>query len=285
MGPPEVPRSSRSRYATLNTSRIVITTIVMMAVVLLMLLGYLSLITGGDWSRKLNSAEGAVVLAIPIVGLLIGSCLGPFVWGFLGKKFFAFTREEVEPFVRPALPFAVLTRYKDWYLDAVFGPRPAGDAEVRGASERDEWHHLSDDRAASTDVLYEGTASLIREPWNEQTTRQFNLAMLRTDWVQARRGKLRIMPEALSFDDWTLPYAEIDDAVVTLVKGIVPGWMIRIKSQGSPFQFSVTGSFFGGELPFPHRRTTESGFTWSYVLVRLLPLVGMLAFFIWSRKK
>ncbi len=43
MGPPEVPESSRSRYATLHISRIGVTTTVMMAVVLLMLLGYLSL--------------------------------------------------------------------------------------------------------------------------------------------------------------------------------------------------------------------------------------------------
>jgi hypothetical protein len=38
MRPAEVPRTSRSRYATLDTARIVVTTIVMMAVVLSMLL-------------------------------------------------------------------------------------------------------------------------------------------------------------------------------------------------------------------------------------------------------
>jgi hypothetical protein len=93
------------------------------------------------------------------------------------------------------------------------------------------------------------------------------------------------MPDSLAFDDWILPYSAIDDAVVTLVKGIVPAYVIRLKSRRESYQFSVSGSYFGGELPFRARRTTVRGFTWPYLLARLLPIIGLLALYLWTRKK
>ena len=105
------------------------------------------------------------------------------------------------------------------------------------------------------------------------------------DWVQARRGKLRVTPDALDLDGWTLPYAEIDDAVITHVKGIVPACFIRIKSRGDSYQFSVSGSYFRRELPFSARTTTVKGFTWYYLMARLLPLIALLAFFLWAKRK
>lgn len=283
-GPPE------SRYSILNASRLLVTIPTALAVVLLMIFGYAYLVWGGDWSRKPTRAEMVVVLVIPIVGLTIGSCLGSLIWGYLGKKLLGFTREEVEPFVHPPLPIGLRTQYRNWYMDLLFGPRAEGSERLHGTSDLAGSGMLSEDVNAGTDVLHECAAAAITAHWDEDTTRQFGMAMLRRDWMQARKGKLRVMPDSLAFDDWTLPYAEFDDAVVTVVKEIVPAYLVRIKSRGNAYQFSVGGSFFGdsyfgGELPFPARRTTVKGFTWSYLAVRLVPLVALLAFFLWSRKK
>ena len=171
-------------------------------------------------------------------------------------------------------------------MDTVFGPRSERSAALRGPADVAESNRRTDDVIGLGNILNECSAAMITTPWDEQTTtQQVNMAMLKSDWWQARRGKLRVLPAALSFDDWMLPYPEIDDAVVTLVKGIVPSYIIRIKSQGNSYQFSVSGSYFGGELPFPARRTIVKGFTWSYLIARLLPLITLLAFFLWSSRK
>jgi hypothetical protein len=275
MGPRESRSRSESRYSTLSTTRLLVTFPVIAAVLLLSVLAYGYLVLGG-WSRKLSQAQGAIMLAIPLVAMPIGACLGGLLWGFLGKRFLGFTREEVEPFVRPVLSLAILTRYRNWYLDFLFGPSEHVGAGTGGSCE---------DVRAVEDVLYEGPASVITAHWSEQTTKEFNLATLKTDWWQARRGTLRITPGSLAFGDWSLRYTEIDDAVVTLVKGIIPSYVIRLKSHGESYQFSVTGSYFGGELPFPARRTTVKGFTCSYLMARLLPLIGLLALFLCTRRK
>jgi hypothetical protein len=224
----------------------------------------------------LSPAQAVGVALIPLFAFPLGACLGGLLWGFLGKRFLGFTREEVEPFVRPALPLPILAAYRNWYLNFLFGPPSDGAVRTDGRA---------DERSALSDVRYQCAAAVITEPWDEETTRTFSLATLKTDWRQARRGTLRIMPDSLAFDDWILSYSDIDDAVVTLVKGIVPSYVIRLKSRSESYQFSVAGSYFGSELPFPARRTTVRGFTWPYLLARLLPLIGLLALFLWTRKK
>ncbi len=284
MGPPELPRRSESRYTTLSISRVLIKLPLVGAVLLLMVSVYLYLFWPAP-PQQPSTAQGVGLMIILPAAFPVGGLLGDLVWCFLGKRFLGFTRDEVEPFVRTVMPIALLTRYKNWYMDLVFGPgsdasaRPHGTTDVSGAD------RLPDDMNILNDVLYECAAARITEHWDEQTTKQFSMAMLKTDWWQARRGTLRVMRRALAFDEWTLPYTEIDDAVVTVVKGIVPSYIIRLKSHGNSYQFSVGGSYFGGALPFPARRTTVKGFTWSYLMARLLPLIALLALFLWSRRR
>ena len=123
MGLHERPSSRESRFSLLHTSRLLVTIPLLLAVALLMILGYCASRLGGDWSRKPSTVEMIGVVVIPIVGLSIGSCLGSLVWGYFGKKLLGFTREEVAPFVHPIIPTALRTRYRNWLLDVLFGPQ------------------------------------------------------------------------------------------------------------------------------------------------------------------
>ena len=126
-------------------------------------------------------------------------------------------------------------------------------------------------------VLYECKALAIGTYWDERTTERFDMEMLKTDWAGHQRGKLRFMSECLTFENWTIPYGEIDDAVVTRVRGVVPAWYLRIKAQGESYQFCPhvwKGSYFRDELPFTVRRAFARGFGWLYVLGILALVFG-----------
>ena len=124
MGLHERPSSRESRFSLLHTSRLLVTIPLLLAVALLMILGYRASRLGGRLvPRKPSTVEMIGVVVIPIVGLSIGSCLGSLVWGYFGKKLLGFTREEVAPFVHPIIPTALRTRYRNWLLDVLFGPQ------------------------------------------------------------------------------------------------------------------------------------------------------------------
>ena len=285
MGPPEqLPRRSESRDLMLSISRVLVRFSALAAMLMAMIWLYGNVI-GPDASHNPSGAHVVGLVIILLVGIPIGAGLGSLVWCILGKELLGFTRDEVEPFLRPGPRIAIITRYTNWYMDLLFGPRSDVGAPRHGSSDTAGLNGSTANASCREDILYECGAASITAHWDEQTTKQFNLDTLKREWWQARRGTLRVMPGALAFDDWTLPYAEIDDAVVTLVQGIVPSYIIRIKSRGNSYQFSVTGSYFGSQLPFPARRTVVKGFTWSYLMARLLPLIALLALLLWSKGK
>jgi hypothetical protein len=284
MAPPESPTRSGSRYSTLSTSRVLVAIPILAGVLLLFVSVYAYLI-GPEGSHNPSGPQVLGLVVTLILGFTIGAWLGGWAWCFLAKTFLGLTRDEAEPFLRPMLSNGPFTRYTNRYLDTLFGPRPPLGDSRRIPSGRLGSDASVDREASAGAALHECRASRITAPWDERTIHEFNLATLKTDWWQATQGTLRIMPEVLAFDDWSLPYSEIDDAVVTLIRGIVPSYVIRIKSGHQSYQFSVAGSYFGGDFPFPARRTTVKGFTWSDLLVRVLPVLALLGYLLWSSRK
>ncbi|MBM4032530.1 MAG: hypothetical protein FJ291_12195 [Planctomycetes bacterium] len=104
------------------------------------------------------------------------------------------------------------------------------------------------------------------------------------NWIVSRRGILRVMPDALVCGDWTIPYQDIDEAVLFSLWGLfVPGYVLRIRSRGRIYQFGLNWNpFWKRELPFPVRRQKgklqHSGFS---IVVRLV-FVGYLIYFAWK---
>lgn len=140
-----------------------------------------------------------------------------------------------------------------------------------------------------SEFLAECRARVISDPWNEETTKIGDVRAIAQAWrYRVREGKLRVWSDALQFEDWRIPYTELDDAVVTRVQAISPSYFPRIKVKGKPYQFAIQkgGSFFKGDLPFPVRRASARGFTWTRALVRLLIfLTGIALLILGTRKK
>ena len=116
MGPPELPGRSESRYSTLSISRVMVAYPLLAAVLLLMVSIYAYLV-GPEASHNPSGAQVVGLVVTLIAGFTIGGLLGSSAWCFLGKKFLGFTRDEVEPFLSPVLPIAILKRYTNWYMD------------------------------------------------------------------------------------------------------------------------------------------------------------------------
>ncbi len=103
-------------------------------------------------------------------------------------------------------------------------------------------------------------------------------------WVTARRGWLKVMPDALECGDWRIPYAEIDEAVLFSIRSalLIPGYVLWVRSAGRTWQFGLNpGRFWKGELPFPVRRETATpGYSPFATAVRIALLAAVIVWFL-----
>jgi hypothetical protein len=286
MGPLGRPSNSGSRLTMVSMSRMVIGLLCMLALLPSYIYGY-SRVFGLESSTKMEGLHSIGLFVTIPVAMVIALAISGWVWGFLGKTLCGFTRQEVEAMVTPVLPNPLLVRYKNWYLNVLFGPKTSPTVR-HGGTPGQPVLGTTDGPERVQSVLYECSAAGITKNWDDQTTKTFNMAMARTEWWPHTRGVLRFMHDAITFDDWRVPYAEIDDAVVTTLSGIFPGYYLRIRANGQPYQFSILSwnpAYFRYELPFPVRRASAKGITWFFLLVRLLPIVALLAYFLWTTRK
>ena len=104
------------------------------------------------------------------------------------------------------------------------------------------------------------------------------------NWVTSRRAILKVMPDALVCGNWTIPYQEIDEAVLFSVRSMFfPGYLLRVKSQGQIYQFGLNWNpFWKKELPFriqrEKRKLKYSAFS---IAIRVI-LLGYLLYWIWT---
>jgi hypothetical protein len=114
------------------------------------------------------------------------------------------------------------------------------------------------------------------------TDREGDLIRPSLNWAFARRGELRLTDRAIECGDWTIPYEEVDDAVLLAIPtrfGIA--YNLKIKSQGRTYQFQVSSNsglrtivdpFWFGETPLPLRK--EAAHIDSGVYELLMPRVN-----------
>jgi hypothetical protein len=99
------------------------------------------------------------------------------------------------------------------------------------------------------------------------------------NWLTSRRGTLKVMPDALEFRDWRIPYAEIDDAILVATSQMfIPCYILLISSHGTHYQFGLNpGAFWKGELPFPvKRQRMKLGYSKWSLLIRLILVLSLL---------
>ena len=107
------------------------------------------------------------------------------------------------------------------------------------------------------------------------------------NWVTSRRATLQIFDEHLKCGNWTVQYAEINNAVLYSFRSFflrIPGYILTIETSDRTYHFGLNGwgAFWHGDLPF--EATKEKGklsFSWFSIVVRLL-LFGYLGYVVWQ---
>jgi len=65
-----------------------------------------------------------------IVAIIVGLAVGGWAWAVLGKLVFGIQRSDIERMLASGPQFPIVSRYNDWCLNAVFGPRESRDQKI-----------------------------------------------------------------------------------------------------------------------------------------------------------
>ena len=106
------------------------------------------------------------------------------------------------------------------------------------------------------------------------------------NWVTSRRAMLQIFDDHLKCGNWTVQYAEINDAALYSFRSMflrIPGYILTVETSDRTYHFGLNGwgAFWRGDLPF--EATREMGklsFSWFSIVVRVL-LFGYLGYVVW----
>ena len=110
----------------------------------------------------------------------------------------------------------------------------------------------------------------------ENLRRSFN-------WVVARRSILKVMPDASVCGDWKIPYNQIDEAILFSIWSIFPGFLLRIRSGETVYQFGLNwNAFWKRELPFPVSREKGKLKYSTFSIIARVILFGYVAYMIWK---
>lgn len=104
------------------------------------------------------------------------------------------------------------------------------------------------------------------------------------NWVTARRGILKVYDDHLELGSWHLPYSDFDEAILFSVRQtFIPGYVLRIKSQGTIYQFGLNyNRFWKQNLPFSvERRAMKLKLSWFSLGMRAVSLI-FLGYLLWQ---
>ena len=104
------------------------------------------------------------------------------------------------------------------------------------------------------------------------------------NWVTSRRGTLKVMPDALVCGDWRIPYDDIDEAILFSIWTIYPGFLLRVKSGDTIYQFGLNWNrFWKNDLPFPVSREKGKLKHSAFSIISRILLIGCIIYWIWSK--
>ena len=103
------------------------------------------------------------------------------------------------------------------------------------------------------------------------------------NWVVARRAILKVMPDALVCGDWRIPYNQIDEAILFSIWSIYPGFLLRVRSGETVYQFGLNWNpFWKRELPFPVSREKGKLKYSTFSIIARVILLGYVAYIVWK---
>ena len=105
-------------------------------------------------------------------------------------------------------------------------------------------------------------------------------------WITARRGLLKLYSDRLTCGDWTIPYDDIREAVLSSFRSPIlriPGYVLAVRTDNETYHFGLNGwQFWKGELPFPVKRNqTRLRMSLISILARIV-LIGYALYFVWT---
>lgn len=105
------------------------------------------------------------------------------------------------------------------------------------------------------------------------------------NWVLSRRAILKVFPDRLECGNWTIPYANISDAVLYSIRStlFIPGYVLKVQTPDKTYHFGLNwGRFWTRELPFPvSREQGKLGYSKYSLLVRI-GLLGSVGYLLWT---
>lgn len=105
-------------------------------------------------------------------------------------------------------------------------------------------------------------------------------------WLTARRARLKLFDDHLECGDWSIPYEDIHEAVLTSFRSHIlqiPGYVLAVRTDSKTYHFGLNGfRFWEGELPFPVRRTKARLRLSLFSFVMRAVVVGCIAYLVWE---
>lgn len=78
------------------------------------------------------------------------------------------------------------------------------------------------------------------------------------NWAFSRRGRLKLFSDRLECGDWTIPYDEIREAVLSSFRSPIlriPGYILAVRTDSHTYHFGLNGGqYWESELAFPVTR-------------------------------
>jgi len=104
-------------------------------------------------------------------------------------------------------------------------------------------------------------------------------------WIASRRGRLKLFDDRLKCGNWTVPYEDIREAVLSSFRSHllrIPGYVLSVGTDEKTYHFGLNGwRYWQGELPFPVTRQ-KSKLRWSFVSIAARAvLIGYIAYQLW----
>ena len=104
-------------------------------------------------------------------------------------------------------------------------------------------------------------------------------------WITSRRGRLKLYSERLECGDWTVAYADIQEAVLSSFQSPIlriAGYVLAVRTDKDTYHFGLNGRrYWKGELPFPVTRQQAKLKMSPISIVARAVLIGYAVYFVW----
>jgi hypothetical protein len=105
-------------------------------------------------------------------------------------------------------------------------------------------------------------------------------------WITSRRATLKLFDDRLECGDWTVPYEEIRDAILSSFRSPIlriPGFVLAVRTDAQTYHFGLNGGrFWNGQLPFAVERRKSKLRLSPISLLARIAVIGGIFYLLWQ---